>query len=248
MMRREGIVVAVVDAQVDRGDRHHHPARPAARPPDLLSRAVAGPLACPPGACRLRRGTPPPPRPRSATPRRRAAGCAPAARSAPAARRDTPCPSWPSTQAQGRGRRPRAAARRRRANWCHQRHLQRGQRVVFGQAFHQAQPEVRAHAGAQHLGRPQRRRALERQHLPHAEGRALRRMLPTLPASCSRSSTTWRQRVASHPGAGRSSTKPMRAGDSSALSRRTAHRAARSPPAAPLAGQRAARAWPRPLR
>jgi hypothetical protein len=29
--------LAVVDAQVDRRDRHHHPARPAARPPDLLA-------------------------------------------------------------------------------------------------------------------------------------------------------------------------------------------------------------------
>jgi hypothetical protein len=39
MMRREGIAWLSSTPQVDRGDRHHHPARPAARPADLLSRA-----------------------------------------------------------------------------------------------------------------------------------------------------------------------------------------------------------------
>ena len=44
MMRREGIALAEFDPQVDRGDRHHDPARPAARPADLLT-AVGGPCA-----------------------------------------------------------------------------------------------------------------------------------------------------------------------------------------------------------
>ncbi len=50
-----------------------------------------------------------------------------------------------------------------------QRQLQR-QHIGRRGRFDQAQRKVRPHAGAQHLGRPQRRRALERQHLLEPEG------------------------------------------------------------------------------
>ena len=52
-----------------------------------------------------------------------------------------------------------------------QRHLQRC-KVLCIQPLDQIQPEVRPHAGTQHLGRPERCAALERQHLPKAERRS----------------------------------------------------------------------------
>ena len=54
---------------------------------------------------------------------------------------------------------------------AYQRHLQRRQ-VVRLQTVDQPKSEMCAHAGPQHLGRPQRSRALQRQHLPDPEGRS----------------------------------------------------------------------------
>ena len=97
MMRRDGIALAVVDAQVDRGDRDDDPARHPAGPAGLLTRLA-------PRRSGTRRGRSPPPRRRSAIPRRPAAGCARQARQRSSSAASTPCPSWPNTQAQGQGR------------------------------------------------------------------------------------------------------------------------------------------------
>ena len=188
MMRREGIAWLQLHAQVDRGDRDHDPARHPARSADLLSAgrapaasrwradsyrqtaAAAATLSdsSPPG-CGMRSSqraalaAAPPrcPALRGRTPRRTAAAAAP---------REAPAPHANWSPAAARAARPAHRP---------------------SSAFDQVQPEVRAHAGAQHLGRPQGRAcpsAPAPARTPNAA--ALRRMLPTLPASCKRSSTT----------------------------------------------------------
>ena len=86
----------------------------------------------------------------------------------------TPCPSWPSAQAQGHGQGAAGAATRPGANWSRRWARPAHPASPASTPFDQVQAEMRAHAGAQHLGRPQRRRALERQHLakPKAAGTA----------------------------------------------------------------------------
>jgi hypothetical protein len=84
-----------------------------------------------------------------------------AARSAPAAAATRPALRGPAPRRRAGAARPGAAA-----GACELVPPAAPQRLQVGLvALPPAQPEVRAHAGAQHLGRPQRRRALERQHL-----------------------------------------------------------------------------------
>ena len=105
-------------------------------------------------------------------------------------------------------------------------------------------------AGAQHLRRPQRRGAL-RARSP-ARSRTPRRCagcVPTLPASCSRSSTTRRRVGCAAPRRpATATTKPIGAGDSSVLRPRTARRARSRRASARAAPARAAPASSQPAR
>ena len=136
---------------------------------------------------------------------------------APRARRDTPCPSWPNSPGAGPGQLRLVQPARRGANWWPAAAPRSASSAAGSSAFDQPQAEVRAHAGAQHLGRPQRGRALERDHLAKAEGGGAAQdradvagvLQPVQHHASAR-------RGCSAGGAGRSSTKPIGAGDSSA--------------------------------
>ena len=76
---------------------------------------------------------------------------------------------------------------------------------------------MRSHAGAQHLGRPQRGRALEREHLPEAHRGGAAHMEPTLPGPAAGRARRW-ARPAAVPGRSAIAwTNPIAAGDSSEL-------------------------------
>jgi hypothetical protein len=154
-------------------------------------------------------------RPRSATPHRPAAQCGCAGR--PRLQRGRNALPF---VAHDPGARPGQCGAVQKIPCVRAGHQQRHMPARAGrprEPLHQVQRKMRAHARAQHLGRPQRRTALERQHLPKAKRRALRRMEPTLPASCTRSSTTVATSRLQRPARGRSTRKPMPAGDSRPL-------------------------------
>jgi diguanylate cyclase (GGDEF)-like protein len=169
-----------------------------ARPFDLDGHALdlgmtVGYALAPHGGAAPRRSTPPPPRPRSAIPRRRAAGCAPAARSAPAAA-DTPCPSCPSTQAQGRARWLRCSSTSvarlvPTSGTCS------AARSSACRPSTSRRPKCAPMPARSTLGDHSAAVPCSASTWPTPKAAALRRMLPTLPASCSRSSTTLAARV-----------------------------------------------------
>ena len=126
----------------------------------------------------------------------------------------TPCPSWPNTQAQGQGNvllvqqlaMVRTGGDHRHGQCFQLRRLK---------PFHQPQAEVRAHAGAQHLGAPQARRARDGERSgeirrpPRCAGSRPRCRRPAAGRG-----SPWPGQAASPAPAASSSTKPMRAGDS----------------------------------
>jgi hypothetical protein len=90
-------------------------------------------------------------------------GCARAARVSP-----TPCPSWPMTQAHGNG----GGDSCRKRPWCElvtTSGTASASSAEGSRRFDQVQPEMGAHAGAQHFGRPQRGRAPQRNDLSESE-------------------------------------------------------------------------------
>jgi hypothetical protein len=133
---------------------------------------------------------------------------------------DTPCPSCPISQAQGCGSSALCSHSPRCELVATSGTCSAVERLGL-HAFDQPQAEMRAHAGAQHLRRPQCGRALERDHLGETEGGRAAQDGATLPASCRRSSTTLGASGMQSGRDGRSSTKPMGAGDSSPLTPRS---------------------------
>ncbi len=71
----------------------------------------------------------------------------------------------------------------------HQRYLQSSQ-IFLAHAFDQVQRKVGPHAGAQHLGDHKAALPLTASTCRKPNAQALRKIEPTLPASCTRSSTT----------------------------------------------------------
>ena len=102
--------------------------------------------------------------------------------------RATPCPSWPKTQAQGRQCQPLVDRGRGMRWWC-QRHRQRVQ-IGRRQRLDQMQREVRAMPARSTFGDHSAALPFIASTWRTPSAAALRRMVPTLPGSRSRSSTT----------------------------------------------------------
>ena len=195
--------VAVVDAQVDRGDRDDDPARPAARPADVLTRPMRrgvrprgalrsltmarGRAA---GAARTRTGRSPP---RAATfSDSSPPGCG--MRTASAQRAQQRRVDALPFVAEHPGAGPRAAragaARRRRGNWWPTSGTRRASRSVGHGPSTSRSPKCAPMPARSTFGDHSAAVPLSAITCAKPNAAALRRMLPTLPASCSRSSTT----------------------------------------------------------
>ena len=130
---------------------------------------------------------------------------------------ETPCPSWPSTQAHGHGSLPWCIARAACELVASIGTRSAASAASFATSTSRnpkcAPMPARSTFGDQSAAVP-----LIATTCPKPKADALRRMLPTLPASCSRSSTTLGACASSSPWPAQGSTKPSRAGDSRALS------------------------------
>jgi hypothetical protein len=130
---------------------------------------------------------------------------------------DSPCPSWPKTQAQGQGQARlvdafagvRAGAQDRHGDLAEERRLGR---------LDEMQPEVRAHAGAHDLRRPERGRSLDGDRLLEAEGGGAAQDAADVAGSWRRSRTTLGAFGRSGDAGGSGTRKRMGAGLSSEAS------------------------------
>ena len=124
----------------------------------------------------------------------------------------TPCPSCPSTQAQGQGRRAWCS----QSPWCElvtSSGTRRAAKSFTASPSTRRRPKCAPMPARSTLGEPSAAVPVMAATCVKPKAAALRRMEPTLPASCTRSSTTVGASTASASAPGQSSTKASGAGD-----------------------------------